>query len=46
MGDGSKLGVGFKIATNCFIKSDLEELCNLFYIKYNINCSIQKNNND
>jgi LAGLIDADG DNA endonuclease family/NADH-Ubiquinone oxidoreductase (complex I), chain 5 N-terminus len=46
MGDGSKLGVGLKIATNCFIKSELEELCKLFYIKYKLNCSIQKNTND
>jgi LAGLIDADG DNA endonuclease family len=46
MGDGSKLGVGFKIATNCFIRSELEELCNLFFIKFKINCSLQKNNKD
>jgi hypothetical protein len=43
MGDGSKLGVGFKIATDYFILSELEELCKLFFIKYNLHCSTQKN---
>jgi len=46
MDDGSKLGLGFKLATNCFIRSELEELCKLFYIKYKLNCSLQKNNTD
>jgi LAGLIDADG DNA endonuclease family len=43
MDDGSKLGVGFKLATDCFILSELEELCKILFIKYNLHCSIQKN---
>ena len=41
MDDGSKLGSGFKIATNCFELSELEELCKLLFEKYNLNCTIQ-----
>lgn len=43
MDDGSKLGSGFKIATNCFQLSELEELCKLLFEKYNLNCSIHSN---
>jgi hypothetical protein len=43
MDDGSKLGSGFKIATNCFELSELEELCKLLCEKYNLNCSIHSN---
>lgn len=43
MDDGSKLGSGFKIATNCFELSELEELCKLLFEKYNFNCSIHSN---
>jgi hypothetical protein len=43
MDDGSKLGSGFKIATNCFELSELEELCKLLFEKYNLNSSIHSN---
>jgi hypothetical protein len=42
MDDGSKLGSGFKIATNCFIFTELEQLCNLLDDKFNINSSLHK----
>ena len=43
MDDGSKLGSGFKIASNCFEFSELEELCKLLLEKYNLNCNIHNN---
>ena len=43
MDDGSKLGAGFKIATNCFTLIELEQLCNLLHKKFNLNCSLHKN---
>jgi hypothetical protein len=42
---GSKFGQGYKIATSCFIREDLEELCLLLKRKYNLNCSLHKNKN-
>jgi hypothetical protein len=43
--DGSVLGKGYKIATNCFLKHELEKLCLLLFSKYNLNCSIHKDGN-
>jgi hypothetical protein len=43
MDDGSKLGSGFKIATNCFKYNELVDLSNLLYNKFNLNCSLHKN---
>jgi LAGLIDADG DNA endonuclease family/NADH-Ubiquinone oxidoreductase (complex I), chain 5 N-terminus len=43
MDDGSKLGSGFKIATNCFELSELKELCKLLFEKYNLDCTIHSN---
>ena len=43
MDDGSKLGSGFKIATNCFELFELEELCKLLFIKYDLHCNIHSN---
>lgn len=40
--DGSILGKGYKIATNCFEKEELEQLCKLLYNKYNLQCSLHK----
>jgi LAGLIDADG DNA endonuclease family/NADH-Ubiquinone oxidoreductase (complex I), chain 5 N-terminus len=42
MNDGSQLGSGFKIATNCFIFTELEQLSHLLYDKYNLNCHLSK----
>lgn len=42
MDDGSKLGSGFKIATNCFKFYELEELCNLLHDKFKLKCSLHK----
>jgi ubiquinol-cytochrome c reductase cytochrome b subunit len=42
MDDGSKLGSGFKIATNCFKLNELKELCNLLKKNYNLNCNLHK----
>ncbi len=44
--DGSILGKGYKIATNCFDKNELEELCQLLYIKFNLECSLHKDRKD
>jgi hypothetical protein len=40
MDDGSKLGKGAKIATNCFSLDDLKFLCLLLKDKYNLNVNI------
>jgi hypothetical protein len=40
MDDGSKLGKGAKIATNCFSLDDLKFLCLLLKNKYNLDISI------
>lgn len=40
--DGSLLGKGYKIATSCFQKKELEELCLLLYKKYSLECSLHK----
>ena len=40
--DGSTLGKGFKLATSCFEKQELNKLCFLLYDKYNIECSLHK----
>jgi len=42
MDDGSVLGKGYKIATSCFLKNELEELCKLLYDKYGLECSLHK----
>lgn len=42
MDDGSKLGSGFKIATNCFQLVELEELCKLLNNKFKLNCSLHR----
>jgi hypothetical protein len=42
MDDGSKLGSGFKIATNCFTFTELEQLCILLNVKFNLNSSLNK----
>jgi hypothetical protein len=42
MDDGSRTRSGFKIATNCFIETELYELCLLLKNKYNLDCSIHK----
>jgi len=42
MDDGSKLGSGFKLATNCFKLSELEKLCNLLHNKFKLNCNLHK----
>jgi hypothetical protein len=44
--DGSLLGKGYKIATSCFEKSELERLCLLLYNKYNLKCSPGPNGPD
>jgi hypothetical protein len=36
MDDGSKLGKGAKIATNCFTYKELKFLCDILFKKYNI----------
>ena len=43
--DGSLLGSGFKIATSCFTKKELEKLIELLSKKYNLNCSLHKDRN-
>ena len=42
MDNGSKLGSGFKLATNCFNLLELGELCKLLYNNLNLNCSLHK----
>jgi ubiquinol-cytochrome c reductase cytochrome b subunit len=42
MNDGSLLGKGYKIATSCFEKQELEGLCILLYKKYGLECSLHK----
>lgn len=44
--DGSKLGKGAKIATNCFCVKDLEFLCLLLKNKYNLEFSIHSGGKD
>lgn len=46
MDDGSQLGSGFKFATNCFNRAELEQLCLLFLNKFHLNCSLHKNKNE
>lgn len=41
MDDGSKLGKGAKIATNCFTKTDLVKLCQILKNKFNITVTVQ-----
>jgi hypothetical protein len=36
MDDGSKLGKGAKIATNCFSYKEVQFLCEILFKKYNI----------
>jgi hypothetical protein len=36
MDDGSRLGRGARIATNCFTLEEVNFLCNVLYRKYNI----------
>jgi LAGLIDADG DNA endonuclease family. len=36
MDDGSKLGKGAKIATNCFTYKELQFLCDIIFKKYNL----------
>ena len=40
MDDGSKLGKGAKIATNCFTKTELEKLCKILKNKFNITVTV------
>jgi hypothetical protein len=40
MDDGSKLGKGAKIATNCFTKSELLRLCQILKNKFNITVTV------
>jgi hypothetical protein len=40
--DGSSLGKGFKIATSCFEKEELDKLCYLLYNKFGFKCSLHK----
>lgn len=40
--DGSALGKGYKIATSCFEKEELDKLCYLLNNKYNLECSLHK----
>ena len=42
MDDGSRTRSGFKIATNCFNRLELHELCLLLKNKYNLECSTHK----
>lgn len=42
MDDGSVLGKGYKIATHCFVKDELDKLCLLLYNKYDLQCSLRK----
>jgi len=41
MDDGSKLGKGVKIATNCFTIKELDFLCKILNKKYNLTVTIQ-----
>jgi hypothetical protein len=41
MDDGSKLGNGAKIATNCFTKTELLKLCKILQNKFNIIVTVQ-----
>lgn len=41
MDDGSKLGKGAKIATNCFQKEDLVKLCIILQKKFHIKVTVQ-----
>ena len=38
--DGSKLGKGAKISTNCFKPNEILHICDILYKKYNITCSL------
>ena len=40
MDDGSKLGKGAKIATNCFTKTELEKLCKTLKNKFNLTVTV------
>ena len=40
--DGSVLGKGYKIATSCFEKQELDKLCLFLYNKYDLECSLHK----
>ena len=40
MDDGSKLGNGAKIASNCFTKKELEKLCQILKKNFNITVTI------
>ncbi len=40
MDDGSKLGKGAKIASNCFTKTELENLCKILKNKFNITVTV------
>jgi hypothetical protein len=46
MNDGSKINKTVRIATNCFLTSDLKFLCELLKDKYDLNASIQKSGKD
>jgi hypothetical protein len=46
MDDGSLLGKGYKIATNCFEKQELEGLCLLLFKKYGLVCTLHKDGSD
>ena len=40
MDDGSKLGKGAKIATNCFTETELLKLCQILKIKFNLTVTV------
>lgn len=46
MDDGSKLGKGAKIATNCFSHKELEYLCLILKKKYNLDTSFHTGGKD
>jgi ubiquinol-cytochrome c reductase cytochrome b subunit len=46
MDDGSKLGKGAKIATNCFSHKEIEYLCLILKKKYNLDTSIHTGGKD
>ena len=46
MDDGSKLGSGVRIATNCFKKQEVELLVRALDSKFNIKSTLHKNNNN
>ena len=46
MDDGSKVGVGLKLSTNCFTYSDCTLLIKVLYDNFNIKSTIQSTGKD